>query len=423
MDSLKAKIKALPSSPGIYKYFNSEGNLIYVGKSVSIKKRVASYFSNKDLEPKTNLLVTQIADIKYIKVFSEFEALMLESALVRTHKPFFNSIARDDKSPIYIKISYGPIPLISLSRKLEEKKGEYVKGPFPSVKLTKQILKHVRRIFPYCQHKNPRKPCLYVHLGLCPYPYAGQEAAENYRKTIKRIKLLLNGQLQTLQKDLLQQMKAYSKAQDYEKASGYKKKLENLQYLTQHFRDPKEFLDTETLVDDFTQKRLDDLQQVLNIPEALDRIECYDISNIQGTNATGSMVVFTSGLADKSQYRRFKVRSLNTPNDFLMMKEVLTRRFKNDWPTPDLIIVDGGKGQLGIGVAVLESLSLKIPIVGLAKRYEEIHLPYIKEPIKLPQSSPARLLIESLRDEAHRFAITYHRKLRSIGFVEALKKK
>lgn len=418
MESLKAKIKALPESPGIYKYFDQDGILIYVGKSVSIKNRVSSYFTSKDLGPKTNLLVKQTVDIKYIKVFSEFEALMLESELIRTHKPFFNSIAKDDKSPIYIKISYGAVPLISLSRKQKPGKGEYVKGPFPSVKVTKQILKHIRRIFPYCQHKNPRKPCLYVHLGLCPYPYAGEEAAETYRKNIKRIQLLLNGNLQTLQKDLVSQMKQFAKELDFEKASEYKKILENLVYLTQHFRDPKEFLMSPTLVDDFAQERLNELQQILNISEPLERIECYDISNTQGSNPTGSMVVFTNGFADKSQYKRFKVRSLDTPNDFLMMREILTRRFKNDWPKPNLIIIDGGRGQLEVGVEVLESFKLQIPIVGLAKRYEEIHLSGTKEPIKLTHASPARQLVEAIRDEAHRFAITYHRKLRSLKFLE-----
>ncbi|MBI3341745.1 GIY-YIG nuclease family protein [Candidatus Curtissbacteria bacterium] len=348
---IRSKIRALPQNPGVYQFYDKDGQLLYVGKSINIKKRVASYFASKDLGPKTTRLVENIADVKFIKVFSEFEALMLESDLIRENKPFYNIIAKDDKSPIYIKITKDEIPQITLSRKAEFTKGAWIKGPFPSVKMTKQILKHVRRIFPYCQHKNPKKPCLYVHLGLCPYPYRDEASRESYKHTISRIKLLLSGKLHILQKDLTSQMKVYSQEQEYEKAADIKRKLQYLEYLTMEFRDPKEFLGSPGLVDDYIQKRVDELQKVLDIHEKLNRIECYDISNIQGTNATGSMVVFTNGVADKSQYRRFKVRVIDTPNDFLMMREVLTRR-------------------LG----------------------------------------------------AHRFAITYHRKLRSMNFVEKLKK-
>lgn len=417
MDTLKAKIRTLPDSPGIYQFYSQDGELLYVGKSVSIRKRVASYFATKDLGPKTTKLVSQITNIGYIKVFSEFEALMLESDLIRQNKPFYNVIAKDDKSPIYIKITKEEVPLIALSRKTDLTKGEFVKGPFPSSKMTKLVLKQIRKILPYCQHKNPKKPCLYVHLGLCPYPYNGEEKRETYLKTIKGIKLLLKGKVHVLKKELTDQMKYYAAAQKYEKASETKKRLQYLEYLTMQFHDPKEFLNSPGLVDDTIEKRVEDLKQVLNLSKKPNRIECYDISNVQGKNATGSMVVFAAGVSDKSQYRRFRVRVIDTPNDFLMMEEVLTRRFKNDWPLPDLIVIDGGKGQLGIGVEVLNKLNLNIPIIGLAKRYEEIYQPDDPKPIKLKQDSPARQLLQAIRDEAHRFAITYHRKLRSLNFL------
>ncbi len=418
MQTIKSQIKNLPQTPGIYKYFDSKGELLYVGKSINLKKRVASYFVAKDLGPKTNLLVQNIAKIEFIKVFSEFEALMLESDLIRFHKPFYNSISKDDKSPIYIKITKDVVPQILLVRKPVVIKGDFVKGPLPSAKTAKQILKKIRRIFPYCQHQNPKKPCLYVHLGLCPYPYKDEEARLEYLKSIGRIKKLLSGQRQQLLKELTGEMRAFSKAQQFEKASEIKKQIESLQFLTTSYHDPREYLEQPSLVDDKTHDRLTDLQQLLNLPTPLSRIECYDISNISGKNATGSMVVFTEGSADKSQYRRFKIKILDTPNDFLMMRQVLTRRLRNDWPKPSLMVIDGGKGQLGVAVEVLNTFKQKIPVVGLAKRYEEIFLPNNPIPLKLSKESPARQLVQAMRDEAHRFAITYHRKLRAVAFLD-----
>ena len=168
---LKKIVKKLPQTPGIYQFTDKNGQIIYVGKAKSLRKRVASYFAGKNLGPKTNLLVTKITNIKIIKVFSEFEATLLEAQLIRDHQPFFNQQSKDDKSPIYIKITNDKIPLVQTTRLQKPQKGIFLKGPFPSSKTTRDILKITRRIFPYCHHKNPRKPCLFVHLGLCPYPY------------------------------------------------------------------------------------------------------------------------------------------------------------------------------------------------------------------------------------------------------------
>ncbi len=414
--NIREKIRKLPEDPGIYQFFDENGQLLYVGKSVSIKKRVSSYFTVKNLGPKTEVLVSKIKDIKFIKVFSEFEALMLESELIRTNQPFYNIIARDDKSPIYIKIAGNP-PLITTARKEKPQRGVFLKGPFPSAKLTKQILKQLRRIFPYCSHKNPKKPCLYVHLGLCPYPYTSENAKAQYLKDISKIKKLLGGKTKSLEKSLIAEMKKYSQNQQFEEAQLIKKQLEQIEYIYTTYRTPREFLEQPTLVDDLKALRVRDLQKILNLEKAPRRIECYDISNISGTNATGSMVVFQNGAPEKSQYRRFKIKFTNTPNDFEMMREVLARRFKNDWPTPDLIIIDGGKGQLSAALAIQKKYNYQTYIVSLAKRIEEIFTPESKDSIKLPPSSPARLLVQSARDEAHRFAITYHKHLRSKNFA------
>ena len=330
MQNIKHKVSSLPQEPGIYQFYDKDNKLLYVGKSISIKKRVSSYFSQNNLGPKTNSLVSKIENIKYIKVFSEFEALLLESDLIRFHKPFYNIQLKDDKSPIYIKISKSKIPLIEMVRKNKFAKSDFIKGPFPSAKTTKSILKLTRKIFPYCHHKNPKKPCLYVHLGLCPYPYANQQAQISYTKNIKNIKQLLSGKSKVLAKKLTQEMNQKSKLQLFEEANIIKKQLQNLEYLTTTYHNPREFMEQPTLVDDLSTARLVDLKKRLKLDKVPKRIECYDISNIQGKFATGSMVVFLNGKPQKDQYRRFKIRFLNTPNDFEMLREVIARRFKNN---------------------------------------------------------------------------------------------
>lgn len=417
MVNRKKLIQKLPDSPGIYQFLDKKDAIIYIGKSVSIKKRVSSYFASKDLGPKTNILVSKIENVSYIKVFSEFEALLLESELIRTHQPFFNIIAKDDKSPIYIKITKDEIAQVAVTRKEKERREVYIKGPFPSSKVTKSILKNIRKIFPYCQHKKPKKPCLYVHLGLCPYPYANQKSLENYKKDILKIKKLLSGKTKSLIQDLKQEMKIYSQNQEYEKAQITKKQIENLEYLKNTYRTPREFLEQPTLVDDLNLLRLKDFQKVVKLEKIPKRIECYDISNISGKNATGSMVVFTNGVADKSQYRKFKIRLLDTPNDYLMLQEILSRRIKNGWPKADVMIIDGGRGQLNAALKIINKNSYQTNVISLAKRFEEIYTQEGDPPIRLSKESPARQLAQAIRDEAHRFAITYHRKLRSQKFI------
>lgn len=419
MESLKRQIAKLPEEPGIYKFLDKNGKLIYVGKSVSIKKRVQSYFVAKDLGAKTNKLVQNIARVEHIKVFSEFEALLLESELIRENKPFYNVIAKDDKSPIYIQITAGEVPLVLTTRKSNIGKKDYVKGPFPSAKTTYSILRMVRRIFPYCTHKRGKKPCLYFHLGLCPEPYRSDEAKAAYREAVAKIKKLLTGKSKTLIRDLAREMKGFSKAQRYEEAAKVKKQIENLEYLTTTYHTPREFLERPTLVDDLTLARLKDFQKIIGLKKLPKRIECYDISNISGTNATGSMVVMTGGKVDKREYRKFKIKFKHAPDDYEMMREVLARRIKNDWPKPDVMIIDGGRGQLNAALSIIGKYEYQTNVISLAKRLEEIYVPEKALPISLPKESPARQLAQEIRDESHRFAVTYHRKLRSKDFLKS----
>jgi len=410
---IKNKVGKLPDEPGVYFFLNEKGEIIYVGKAISLKKRVASYFVNKNLGPKTNRLVANICDIKHIKVFSEFEALLLEAELIKKNQPFFNIQAKDDKSPLYIKITGGEVPLLTVTRKKVKQKGDFVKGPFPSAKTTKDVLKVIRRIFPYCHHKNPKKPCLYVHLGLCPYPYQSEESKADNRKTIDKIKKLLSGKNKKLIRELAKEMKKFSKELKFEEANRIKAKIQKIEYVLTTYHPPREFLERPTLVDDLNLTRLNDLKDKLELKNIPKRIECYDISNIGGKLATGSMVVFTNGKPQKSEYRRFRMKFGDKPNDYDMLRQTITRRLRNNWQLPDLMIIDGGRGQLNAAHSALSKFKIQIQVASIAKRLEDIYIPGKVLPISLPKESPARQLVQALRDEAHRFALSYHRLLRS----------
>lgn len=410
--------KKLPNTPGVYQFFDDKGTLLYVGKAISLKKRVASYFQNKNLGAKTNMLVAKIADIKFIKVFSEFEALLLEANLIRKNQPFFNSVAKDDKSPIYIRVTSDPVPLIHTIRKPKKNKADFTVGPFPSAKTTREVLRIIRRIFPYCHHKKPKKPCLYVHLGLCPFPYENKIAKQNYLQTIEKIKKILKGNGKALIRDLSRQMQAASKLQKYEQAQEIKNQIQKLEYVQTAYRTPREFLEQPTLVDDLALARLEDLKKVLGLKKTPRRIECYDVSNIGGKQATGSMVVFENGQSAKGEYRRFKIKFHKTPNDYQMIEQVIARRIKNDWKLPDLMIIDGGRGQLNSALRVVSTLKEDFKVISIAKRFEEIYTSDKILPTRLPKESLARQLVQALRDEAHRFAISYHRLLRSKQLIK-----
>ena len=410
---LKIQLAKLPDSPGVYQFFNKEKKLLYVGKSVSIKKRVSSYFTNKNLGLKTNQMVKEISNINFIKVFSEFEALLLEAELIKKNQPFYNSVTKDNKSPLYIKITSGQIPLVTTIRAKAAQKDVFLKGPFPSARTTRDVLKIVRKIFPYCHHPNPKKPCLYVHLGLCPYPYQSPQVAKTYQVNIKKIKKILSGKSQNLIRQLIIEMRKLAQNEKYEQAQIVKEQIAKLQYIISTYHGPDEFLSKPSLVDDLAASRLKDLEKKLNLPKIPKRIECYDISDISGKAATGSMVVFENGQKASHQYRRFRIKFTRKIDDYLMLEEILTRRFKNNWPKPDLIIIDGGRGHLNRALAVLRKFSLKIPVIALAKRLESLYSPNKILPIALQKDNPTQLLVQAIRDEAHRFALAYHRKLRS----------
>jgi excinuclease ABC subunit C len=389
-----------------------------VGKAKNLKKRVASYFSGKDLGEKTRILVSQIHKIRIIEVASEVEAFLLEEKLIKKYTPHYNIKLTDGKMYPSVKITVkDKYPKVLLVRKIDKDNAKYF-GPYTSTSSLRLVLKMLRRIFPYQAVINhPNKLCLYYHLGLCPCPSVTLD--QNYRKNINHIVNFLDGNKDLLLKDLEKERDSASAEDNFEKAGEIQKKIDSIILITSPFYRPFEYEENPNLRSDTVALNLADLKQILNDngvgADSLERIECYDISNTSGLNATASMVVFTNGEKDSAAYRRFKMKKdyLGKPNDFAMMQETLSRRLThNDWATPSLIVVDGGKGQVSSAKKIIDGLNLTIPLIGLAKREETIITGDLKE-IKLPKDSKGLQLIMRLRDEAHRFAITYHKKLRA----------
>ncbi len=414
----------IPAKPGVYQFKNKAGHIIYVGKALNLSNRVSSYFSKNLNSPKTTALVAEIAEVETIIVESEIEALILEANLIKKYLPQYNIRLTDDKDYLYIKVTKEDFPKIVTARKKDLKNALKYFGPFPSATTVRNTLKSLRRVFPWCSGTyQQNRPCFYYHLGYCPGPCAKAIDKKEYRKIINRFIAFMEGKKEQLANELISEMGLYAKAQRFEEAAKVKRTLSGITYLTQTNR-IQAYLDNPNFLEDQNRKALEQLKNSLGLEKIPERIEGYDISNIQGAEAVGSMVVLTDGEIDKSQYRKFKIHppvfdreaqtesvgGLAKPNDFAMMAEVIRRRFKNNWPLPDLIIVDGGKGQVRGAELEIRNSKLEIPIFGLAKRMEWLYPPE-GEVIKLKRSNPALKLLQKLRDEAHRFAITYHRKL------------
>lgn len=545
-EKLKESLKLLPSLPGCYIYYNSDNEIIYVGKAKILKRRVKSYFNRKHHDSvKVNILVSQIDHLEYIITNTEVEALILESHLIKKHKPRYNILLKDDKKYPYFLITDEDFPRIQIVRKrnINPEKGKYY-GPYTNIRAMHSTLDFLKKIFPLRQCKTPKfknRPCLYYHIGKCLAPCQNMVTSKEYKAIVQQAELFLSGKQTELMKQLMEQIQKYSDTEQFEKAARLRdsyfdlqKTLEKQKVVYENTKlnediislqhedgilaivimmiregrlidkkdftyeveeeDKTEFFETffkeyyntlslefpdrivsneleavgnkalyeewleiisgkkvkisygksvqgkelQSLADKNAQVILDNaklskmskirddfnqigsyLKEKLKLNNFPYRMECYDISHIQGTNTVASMVTFINGLSKKSEYRKFKVKSTEgKPDDFLSMKEVLTRRLsrldEKDWDKPDLIIIDGGKGQLSSVMQIVEEMGITgIDFVSLAKRQEEVFLPHCSKSILLPRESSALFLIQRIRDEAHRFAITYHRNLRS----------
>ena len=369
-------------------------------------------------------MVSQIRKVKVIGVVSEIEAFLLEEKLIKKYKPRYNIKLTDGKSYPFVKITIKEkYPKVLLVRK-ENNDGSLYFGPYTKTSALKSVLKMLRKIFPYQSVVNhPRNICFYNHLGLCPCPSVTND--KDYRKTINYIVDFLNGKTKKIIKELIKERNLQSDNENYEEAENIQNKINAINMITKPFHKPFEYEKNPNLRSDILKEETQSLQKTLlenNLPvKNLERIECYDISNTSGKNPTASMVVFTNAEKDGSSYRRFRIQRFynNKQNDFAMIEEVLERRLKHkEWPYPSLIVIDGGKGQVSAAKKVLLKNKIKIALIGIAKREEIIITSNLKE-IRLPKDSKALHLIMRIRDEAHRFAISYHRKLRS-KFIPAI---
>jgi len=516
-------LSKVPENPGCYLFKDVTGTIIYVGKAKNLKKRVSSYFLNKDQGAKTSALVLNISTIDYIITNNELEALVLENTLIKKHQPKYNIDLKDGQRYAYIQITKDNFPrLLTLREKPKEK--EEIFGPFVSGQNRVELIKYLNKEFKLRTCKRlPKTPCTRYHIGYCTAPCIGKITKEEYNKTIENVKKILAGKSQELIPELKKEMSVYSKGQDFEKALTLRNQIGAIEYLTEKQNmermvdfdqdiinyivkdnkayillfninkglliNKKEFIIDYSLVDisildDFLIKYYSNISKYpkeIILPEEISKItvsfleglskakinitipkkgekkelldlclknievtffknviklaslkdklklknepkviECFDISHLSGNFTVGSMVSFKEGLPDKKNYRKFKIKSLKNGeiDDFRSIYEVIKRRYsrllKENKPFPNLIIIDGGKGQLSFAVDALKEIGVfeKAEIVGIAKREEEIFKPDHLFSIKLNRKEPALLLLQEIRDEAHRFAITYNRLLR-----------
>lgn len=430
---LESKLKALPRSSGVYFHKSVSGEIIYVGKAAVLKNRVRQYFqSTRDMDVKTRALVAEIEDTDWIETESEIDALFLESEMVKRYMPRYNILLRDDKSQTFVRIDMkSEWPYVCFTRNPADDDAEYF-GPYYNGFAVKKALRFLRKTFPY--YTKPRttgRPDLDAHLGLSP---GALTTAEQYRTNLRNLIRYLKGERIALVKELERDMKTAAGLQDFEMAALCRNRLNNLRELQRRimFGD-KEFLDISK------DKALSDLRDLLGLKKMPARIEGYDISHMSGTNVVASMVVFSNGASDRANYRKFKTR-IEHNNDFYNMHETLTRRLSEKnikaWGCPDLILIDGGKGQLDAALQARdEREQTKIPFIGLAKREEQIVIHHQKSGVvlnqeklkeldgytaitedftlvNLPHSTHIIKLLQRMRDESHRFAISYHTVLK-----------
>ncbi len=422
----KDKLRALPETPGVYLMRDARRQIIYIGKAKNLKRRVSSYF-RADAEEKAAAIVNALRHIDYLLASSEREALIIERQLINDHQPYFNSMWRDDKSYPCLKLSLKEdFPRLILTRKRLRDGSEYF-GPYPQVQHIKHLMRWLQRFFKWRPCKldfdqaslPPRdkvKSCLYYHTERCAGPCMGRVSREEYHRTMNELRLFLRGRYRRLEETWKKEMREASSRTDYEKAADLRDRLAAIHAMEEKVTvrevTPEDLESSISIT-----RTLERLKTVLGLAKWPIVIEGFDISTISGTQSVGSMVRFHNARPDKSGYRKFRVKTVQGIDDFSMMKEVVYRRYrrlkKEGGPFPDLILIDGGKGQLASALQSLGSLGVKVPVISLAKRNEEIFRPGEPEPVRLPANDPARLLLQAIRDEAHRFAVTFHRARRS----------
>lgn len=436
--SIKVKNGELPDNPGVYFYYDNTDKLLYIGKATSLKKRVGSYFT-KAHDARIEDLVHNIARIEYIEVPTVIEALVLEANQIKAHTPPYNILQRDDKSFLYLAITNEDFPKPTFVRGLDlehlgidpfapkltfkaQRKFKAIYGPYTSGHSLKIALDLIRKVIPWSDCDPPSvtgktKPCFYRHIHQCPGVCTGEISKRDYAKIIRQLMLFFEGKKEQLLRQMRREMKKASDAIEYERAADLKRKI----FALTHIQDVALVTHEEPLPYSRREREYIDI---------LGRIEAYDISNISGTSAVGSMVVFEDGKPSKSNYRRFKIKSVIGSNDVAMLAEVMRRRLARAenqpkaWPLPELMVIDGGKPQVNRVQEVLDELNVNVPIVGLAKGFDRKQDVLIFPPDRGGIEGGGRSqelkrvaetnkeILQRARDESHRFAVSYHRKLR-----------
>ena len=438
--NVREKIEYLPHDPGVYRYLDASGKIIYVGKAKDLKRRVSQYFRPPEqLDRKTRALVEHIADLTYTVVETEEDALLLENNLIKQLQPHYNILLKDDKTYPWICIRNEPFPRVMLTRRYIQDGSLYF-GPYASVHHARRLLDLMGSLWKLriCAHAltpeqiegGKLRCCLNYHLEKCAGPCEGLFSAEEYQAQIEEIRKLLSGRTRELMYACRAKMQEAAADLRFEEAQEWKERLALLE--AHHEREKSVghgILDMETykLLKEKTlprriekaEKVVAQLQKDLGMSVPPRHIECFDNSNIQGTNPVASCVVFRDGLPCKRDYRHFNIKTVVGANDYASMKEVVNRRYSRlmaeGEELPQLVVIDGGKGQLGFALEALMELGIsdRIFIVGLAKRMEEVIVPGDPLPLFLDRNSSSLRVLMQIRDEAHRFGITHHRNLRS----------
>lgn len=414
-DKITIKNKELPSSPGVYIMKDAKGRVLYVGKAVSLNRRVRQHF-DRPHGPQIPEMTKLVAEIDYIEKPTALEALVLEANLIKHFWPKYNVMQKDNKSFMYLGITDEefPRPLLVRGTDLDDetaKKYKVVFGPYTSSRSLKAALDLVRKAFPWSTCiPGQKRACFYHHLKLCPGVCVDVVDKKVYQKTIRDLTRFFEGKKEDILKDYKKQMTKLAKEKRFEEAADIRNKV----YFLEHIQDVAVLKRDDEMVDKIKPGE----GMVVNL---FGRIEGYDISNISGTSQVASMVVFENGAPAKAEYRKFKIKSVEGPNDVASMKETLMRRFKHDeWRMPDLILIDGGLPQVHAAEEVMHHLNIQIPVVGIAKGAQRKRNDIICSQVSIELCELCRKYVDLLaqvRDEAHRFAITFHKSVRSRAFL------
>jgi excinuclease ABC subunit C len=414
----------VPAAPGVYVFRNSSGKVIYVGKAKSLRKRVASYFQpsrSRTADPKLRSLIKSIASYDIMPVKTENEALLLESRLIKEYAPHYNVTLRDDKRFLLIAIDLDePFPRAILTR-IKKEDGRVYFGPFPRAGAVRQTIRYlsahygVRMCTPRMPDEDTLRHCMDSIIRKCSKPCDGSVSREEYLERVHALTGALRGKTKEVEEALETDMRKLAAGQRYEDAARMRDILENVRYCSEVER--RRSFERAHLPVASEESSVDALQRELGLARPPVWIECFDISNISGTMAVASMVCFRDGRPSKREYRRFRIRTVAGSDDFAMMREVVSRRcralLEEDRQLPDLLVIDGGKGQLGAALEAMVAIDMPVlPVLGLAKKREEVFLPGHSDPVVIDRSSPALKLLQATRDEAHRFAVAFHRELR-----------